>query len=200
MVHPTDDEISLKDVLLKARRFNKFLLSNSKLIAAFILVFALSGWIYTFLQKPIYKATLSFALEDDKGGGGLGGALGLASQMGLDLGSGGSAFSGNNLIALMKSRSMVEKALLNPVEINHKTISLAELYSASKGGKWASYLTGKNRLFAPKANRKTFTMEQDSMMGILSEQLIKDRLFVVLKEETNSIIEVFYGSSGNRSF
>jgi hypothetical protein len=35
--------------------------------------------------KPIYTATLSFALEDENTGGGIGG---LASQFGLDLGGG----------------------------------------------------------------------------------------------------------------
>jgi uncharacterized protein involved in exopolysaccharide biosynthesis len=69
---------------------------------------------YAFMQKPTYTASLSFALEDEKsGGGGLSGALGLASSLGIDLGgSAGGAFTGANLLELMKSRNIVEKALL----------------------------------------------------------------------------------------
>ena len=68
-------------------------------------------------------------LEDEKSGGGLGGALGLASSFGFDLGgSGGSIFSGSNLTELFKSRKMVEQTLLTPVVVNGKTISLAEMY------------------------------------------------------------------------
>ena len=45
-------------------------------------------------DKPIYKATLTFAMEEDKGGGGggLSGALGLASSFGIDLGGAGGGF------------------------------------------------------------------------------------------------------------
>lgn len=49
------------------------------------------------LKKPIYQATLSFALEDDIAiGGWLRAVLGLANQFGIDLGSGngGGAFFG----------------------------------------------------------------------------------------------------------
>ena len=36
--------------------------------------------------------------------------------------------SGSNLIELMKSRKIVEKALLNPITVNGKTQSLADYY------------------------------------------------------------------------
>jgi hypothetical protein len=32
-------------------------------------------WVILFCSKPTYTASLSFALEDEKSGGGLGGAL-----------------------------------------------------------------------------------------------------------------------------
>ncbi len=63
---------------------------------------------YAWSKKPIYKAELSFALQDEKSGGGLDSALGLASQFGIDLDGGGAGgeFSGDNLLELMKSRSI----------------------------------------------------------------------------------------------
>jgi len=81
------------------------------------------GLAFAFPQKPTYTATLTFALEDDKaGGGGLSGALGLASSLGFDLGtSAGGAFSGANLIELMQSRTLIERALLNPITYVNKT-------------------------------------------------------------------------------
>ena len=138
-----NDEISLKEVILKIREWYRFLLTKWKLILVVSAVGGAIGLGYAFSQKPIYTATLTFAMEDEKsGGGGLSGALGLASSFGIDLGGGGagSAFSGPNLMALMKSRKIVEKTLLSPVEYKGKTISLADYYiefndnSASKTG------------------------------------------------------------------
>ena len=71
-------------------------------------------------------------MEEDKGsgGGGLSGALGLASSFGIDLGGagGGAAFAASNLAELMKSRLLVEKVLLEPIIINGKTITIAEYH------------------------------------------------------------------------
>jgi uncharacterized protein involved in exopolysaccharide biosynthesis len=124
-----NDEISLKELIFKIREWYQFLLTKWKLILAVSALGGAIGLTYAFFQKPIYKADLTFAMEDEKsGGGGLSGALGLASSFGIDLGGGGAggAFSGANLMALMKSRKIVEKTLLSPVEYKGKTISLAD--------------------------------------------------------------------------
>jgi hypothetical protein len=44
--------------------------------------------------------------------------MGLASSFGFDLGgSGGGLFTSSNIIELMRSRLVVEKTLLNPVQV-----------------------------------------------------------------------------------
>ncbi len=124
-----DDEISLKELFQKIGEFYQYLLGYWKMILLAGLLGATLGLIYAFLKKPVYKAEYSFVLEDEKSSG-LGGALSLASQFGLDIGgaAGGGAFAGDNLLELMKSRSMVQQALLSPVQINGKTTSLLEYY------------------------------------------------------------------------
>lgn len=100
------DEITLKELILKAEIWIKYFLSQWKLILLIGFIGGCIGLTYASLRKPVYTATLSFALEDDKGGGGLSGALGLASSLGFDLGgSAGGAFSGTNIIELIKSGS-----------------------------------------------------------------------------------------------
>ncbi len=116
------DDISLKELIEKFRDWFAYLLSQWKIIVLAGFIGAALGLTYSFIKKPIYTATLSFALEDEKSGGGLGGALGLASSFGFDLGSsGGSIFTGSNLTELFKSRKMVEQTLLTPVVFNDKT-------------------------------------------------------------------------------
>jgi hypothetical protein len=55
---------------------------------------------------------LTFALEEGESGGGS--LSGLASQFGYNIGGGGGAFTGDNLLELMKSRRLIQDVLLTP--------------------------------------------------------------------------------------
>ncbi len=122
------DEISLKELVLKVKDWYRFLLTKWLIIVAAGIIGGSIGVGYAFFSKPEYTASLSFALEDEKqSANGFSGALGLASSLGIDLGSSaGGAFSGANLIELMKSRNIIEKALLNPIIVNGKKQSLVQ--------------------------------------------------------------------------
>ena len=154
---------------------------------------AILGFVYACITKPIYKATLSFALEDEKASSGLGSALGLASQFGIELGNGGGgAFSGDNLIELMKSRSIVERTLLKPVNINNREETLAERYIAFKKLRkdWEDKPDLKDIIYLPKADRSKFSLQQDSVLGIIQEALIKQNLLVDKVDKKLSIVTV----------
>lgn len=188
------DEISLKELIEKGKEWYSYLLSKWKIIICIGVIGACLGTVYSYVKKPTYTASLSFALEDDKaGGGGLGGALGLASSLGLDMGSGGgSIFTGANLTELFKSRSMVEKTLLSSVIIKNKTISLAEMYIQNNRwrDKWNDNPKFTTIEFLPNADRKKFTRAQDSIMGIMFENLSKGGLSVTQKDKKISIITI----------
>jgi len=187
------DEISLKELFQKGKEWWGYLLSQWKIILITVIIGASLGLFYSFSKKPIYTATLSFALEDEKGGGGLGSALGLASSFGIDLGGGGgSIFTGSNLTELFKSRSMVEKTLLSPVMVEGKTISLAEMYI--QNNKWRKGWKDKPKFagleFLPNADRKLYSRAQDSIMGRMYESLSKGGLTVAQKDKKISIISI----------
>jgi hypothetical protein len=156
------------------------------------------GLTYSFIKKPVYTATLSFALEDEKGGGGLGGALGLASSFGLDLGGGGgSIFTGSNLTELFKSRSMVEQTLLTPVSYEGKNISLAEMYIQNNGWRdsWENKPNFKNTQFLPNADRKNYSRAQDSILGVMYADLSTNGLSVGQKDKKIAIISIDVNST-----
>jgi hypothetical protein len=197
-----NDEISLKELLEKAKDWFSYLLSQWKIILLAGIVGAGLGLAYSYNKKPIYTATLSFALEDEKSGGGLGGALGLASQFGLDLGGGGgSIFTGSNLTELFKSRSMVEQTLLSPVSSIDKSISLAEMYIQNKGwrDKWDDNPKFKNIQFLPNVKRKYLSRVHDSILGVIYEDLSKNGLSVGQKDKKVAIISI-EASSTNELF
>jgi len=188
-----NDEISLKELIQKVKKWWDYLLSQWKIILIAGMVGGALGLAYSFFKKPVYTATLTFVVEDEKSGGGLGGALGLASSFGFDLGGGGgSIFAGSNLTELFKSRTMVEQTLLNPVTINGKVISLAEMYIQSNEWRanWNNSPKFKNIQFLPNGKRNYFTREHDSILGIIYKNLSKGSLSVAQKDKKIAIISM----------
>ena len=193
-----NDEISLRDLIEKGTEWYAYLLSQWKVIVLAGVIGAGLGLTYSFIKKPVYTATLSFAVEDEKSGGGLGGALGLASSLGLDLGGGGgSIFTGANLAELFKSRAMVAQTLLSPVVVDGKTISLAEMYIQNQ--EWREKWNEKPKLaaiqFLPNTKRKYFTRVHDSIMGVMYADLSKTGLTVGQKDKKIAIITIDVNST-----
>ena len=200
-----NDEISLKEIIVKIKIWITFLKSKWKSILFAGIFGGLIGLTIAFNEKPKYKAVLTFAMEDDKGsgGGGLSGALGLASSFGIDLGGGGGgAFAASNLAELMKSRLLVEKVLLEPIEINGKKISLAEYYIQINDLRksWDKKPALKGIKFLPNADPNKFTLQQDSILQQIQMSLIdpkklnilqKDKKVTFLSIEVTSEDEVF---------
>jgi hypothetical protein len=186
------DEISLKELIEKGKEWYFYLLSQWKIIVLAGVIGAVLGLTYSFMKKPTYTATLTFALENEKSGGS-GGIMSLASQFGFDLGgSGGGIFEGSNLIELFKSRTMVEQALMKPVFYKGDTISLAEMYIQQN--KWRDSWN-KNPKFAkiqfiPETKRKYFTRIHDSILGVIYSDLSTNYLNVAQKDKKISIISM----------
>ena len=127
-----EDKITIAEVLLKIIEWYQYLKSQWILIFLFGLIGAGMGVGYAFLKKPVYTATTTFVLEGGEKSGGLAGLGGLASMAGIDLGGGGGGiFEGENILALYKSRKMLEKTLLTQVIINGKPQLLVDRYIES---------------------------------------------------------------------
>ncbi len=184
------DEISLKELIQKIQDWTQYLKTQWKLIVVIATLGGIIGFVYASFQKANYIATTTFVLEEDKGGG-MSGALGLASSFGFDLGSGGGGlFSSSNIIELMKSRLVVEKTLLNPVQIAGKEISLADYYIQINKLKevWSKKPALANLSFPFHADRSKFSLEQDSILQTISAGLTKSNLTIAQKDKKVSII------------
>ncbi len=187
------DEISLKELIQKIKEWNQYLKTQWKLILGLATFGAVLGFTIASFLKPTYTATSTFVLEEDKGGG-MSGALGLASSFGLDLGggSGGGLFTNSNIIELMKSRLVVEKTLLNPVQVAGKEISLADYYIQINELKeaWAKKPALANISFPVHADRTRFSLQQDSILQTISAGLTKSNLTIAQKDKKVSIISL----------
>ncbi len=192
----TEDE-SIKDVVLTIRRWVGFLLSRWRIIVFWGMLGGALGFWYGYTQKPVYTATLRFALEDDKpNGGGLSGALGLASSLGFDLSGGGAGgvFNGANLIELLKSRGMIEKTLLMKVNMNGKPVTMVDYYLEVNGVSKNWTPEQRRELSFEDTSRSTFTRKKDSILGLIYSGLVKKSLVIGQKDKKTSIIDISFES------
>ncbi len=188
-----ENEISLKEILAIIREWYYYFLSKWKLIVICGLLGAILGLTYSFVQKPVYTAKLTFAVEEEGSGGGLGGALGLASQFGFDFGgSGGGAFEGANLLELFRSRKIIQQTLLRAIRFENREMTIAEMYILNENWreKWSNKPNLKNVLFLPANRYKKQTRVQDSILGIIYTNISEKNLSILKKDKKIDIITI----------
>ncbi len=187
-----EDEISLKELILKIQEWWKYLLSKWIIILIVGLLGGAIGLWYAILQKPVYTATTTFVLESGDGGGGsLGQYAGIAAMAGIDIGGGGGGiFQGDNIIELYKSRTMIQKTLLSEIDVNGKRQLLIDQYIDFNQLRqaWAEKPELADIQF--KRNLKPFTRIQDSIVGMMVNDINKNYLIVAKLDKKLSIINV----------
>jgi hypothetical protein len=178
-----EDQISPKDVIQKLIGIKDALKNNWKIIVLFVVLGALSGWIF---DKVNYKNTrylgfLTFNLEAGQSGGPASGIADLASAFGL--GGGGSEsgglFVGQNFIELVKSRPMIERALLTEVIIKGKKELLANYYVAKSGilnDEWEDNEKFKKIRFVKKP-RDQFSLDESMAFMAVYQKINDETLF-----------------------
>ncbi|WP_298740344.1 lipopolysaccharide biosynthesis protein [uncultured Chitinophaga sp.] len=191
--HFQEDEVTLKDLILKIQDWWKYLLSKWLTIIIVGLVGAGIGLTMSLLDKPDYKGELTFVVEDNSSSP-LSAYAGLASQFGIDLGGRGSGtgvFEGDNVIEFLKSRLMIERALLSSVTYQGKTMSLAELYidAYELRDKWKRPEL-RTLKFPVTETREGFSLVQDSVLNVIHEQIVKGKYKVEKLDKKLSFIKV----------
>jgi hypothetical protein len=91
--------------------------SNFKTVAVVVVLGACLGLAYSIFKPIRYNSEITFSVEDSKSIGGgllssLGGSLGM--DIGSLAGSGNGVLSGDNVLSLLKSRSMMAECLKTP--------------------------------------------------------------------------------------
>ena len=98
-----------------------------------MLLCGVAGIIYAFLKKPEYESRLTFALDSGGQTSSLSGAMGLASQLGINIGGGTSMFEEDNIIEIILSRRIIERVLLSESSFERKNYKLIEYYLMKTG-------------------------------------------------------------------
>jgi uncharacterized protein involved in exopolysaccharide biosynthesis len=121
-----DDEITLKEVILKISSWFRYLIGNWKIILFFTILGCGFGFYHSKNQSPVYTARCTFVMEG--GGASSTNTGGLASLIGIDLQGSPGLFQAQNIMALYQSRLMIEKTLFTEVKLQNKKVLLLDRY------------------------------------------------------------------------
>jgi hypothetical protein len=189
------DEISLKELIQKAGEVISYLKTQWWKLMFLGLLGGIGGFFYAKFSKPKYTAKLTFALAES--GDKMSGIGSIASQFGVDLMGGGSAgaFSGDNLLELMKSRLLVEKTLLTVVDSAGKPKLLVNQYIDFNKPKNPKPRKPEDPLpvyFTGNEDKKGFSLAQDSFLAKVSADLTKTNLQVAKMDKKLAIVSVSF--------
>lgn len=195
MTNTGTETIKYSELKAVIQRFLNYFISQYKIILYITLITSALGLLYGTLQPSTFKATSTFIVEDKSGKGG-GGLSGLASQFGIDVGglTGGGAglFDGDNILEIIKSRSIIEKVLLTkmeePASSKGQTIADYYIHIADLEGKFErKNINLKSLNFAGLTEGTKHTVQQDSILYILFSRINKD-ISVEKKNKKSTII------------
>jgi hypothetical protein len=183
--------IVLGDVIESIKRFFTYLRSQILLIAICAVLGVVLPLIYRAFQKPAYAASSTFILEEKSAGGG--GLAGIASQVGLDLGNlgggGSSVFTGDNILDIIKSRMIIEKVLLTPIQGNSGK-SLADLYLDFSGLGEKLPVPVSFAIVSDSAVAPVHSVYQDSVLYVIYDQIAKKNVSVDRLNKKGSIFKI----------
>ena len=190
-------EIQLKDILTKLSEYKIELWNKKGKILFISFLFFVLGILISFLFTTKYKSELTFVVEDAKGANPLISMSGIASQLGFDFGGKSSAtFSKQNIMELLKSRGVVEATLLRRGKIDGKSDLLVEHYI--KINDFQKYWV-KNKEFDGVNFNKRFTLQHDSVMSIIWNEIIESKINIEIQNKEANIITLSFTST-NENF
>jgi hypothetical protein len=185
------EEITLKELIQKFLIYGRYLFSNWVIIFAVGIIGGIIGFFYAYKSQTTYSASTTFVLEEN-GNNNVGQYAGLASMVGLDLGSGGGGlFQGDNIMELYKSRMMLQSTLLSTVKYNGTEHLLVDAYIELNKLRqtWEHDSHLKNVTFNLEPGQHLSRL-QDSLLGVFVNDIDKNYLFVSKPDKKLSIIEV----------
>lgn len=155
-------------------------------------VAGVTGIINAYKQPIKYESRLSFALDEGGSSGGGGGLIGLASQFGLNIGGSNDVFGGDNIMMIIKSRRMIEQALLSTDTFNGKPQLLINYYldNIDKHQNNDDDSTKSGTRFIQGASKTSFSYQQDSILYRFYQEFESDYIIAWKPDKYLNIIEV----------
>lgn len=180
----SDNEATLKDVVISVRDYMSELKKKIFLIFSIVFLFLILGYFYSISTNDKYVATVSFIVEENSEGFNISSLSGMASQFGFDIGGGNSAssFSQKNIIELLKSRRIIESTLNQYSIISNVNSKLLDHYIEINSLIQDSSLLNFNETYI------------DSMTSIVLNEIVEEELILTHQNDDASILNLSYVS------
>ncbi len=190
--HIIDDKITLRELFIRMASWWQVFSAKWKVMVAAILAGAVLGALASMIKKPVYTAETSFVLEETNMSG-MGSMSGIASLLGVNLGSlgaGSGLFQGDNIMELYRSENMLSKTLLSPFAAEDSSYLLIDRYIDFNKleKKWADEVDFSKLNFS--LPREGFSVQQDSVVREVVKEIKKKNLLVDKPDRKLSIIKV----------
>ena len=172
----SDDEITLKDIILKIQDWFSIVWPHRKNIIIYSLAIGLLTALYTkFIAKPTYSTSYQLFFEEESGG--MSGAMRLASSFGFSLGGTGGATSSVTVQEYLTSRDNIAKAMV------------AKLDSGRLVDRYYAKALKKDKEFAEEYSSKFGTNQRytDSVLTEITIALNEEHLGASMDEETGVV-------------
>jgi hypothetical protein len=178
----------INDIIAKLK---STFIKHFKLLLLVGCVGALLGLSYSLIKHTKYNAEITFLVEENKSGGGLLSSLG--SQIGIDVssmaGGGNSVISGDNMLELLKSKSMMQECLLTPFQKDSSYLladRYADVYQLRE--KWAS--SDKVGVQVHFADVKLAPRLKDSLLSVIIKRIYKKEFSVAKPDKKLGFFKV----------
>ncbi len=178
--HETEEEIfSFRSLIKNWQESILYALSFRKWLALAAISGGLLGIGYAWIIHTTYTAKLTFVVEESKGSGGSV-ASALAGQFGFDIGglSGSNGvLAGDNVLELLKSHTLIKKALLTPYDSSNMSIAdkYAEVYHWKE--QWKSNAKVGKEIHFP-VSQKQFSRLEDSLLHTIITRIEERELSI----------------------
>ncbi len=189
---PEESEFTFRALFKKWADSLRYLLLFWKVLFVAGMIGVTIGLVTSLLTPVTYTARLSFVVEESKAGGGsLVSAL--AGQFGFDMGSvsgSNGMLSGDNVLELLKSKSLIKKALLTSFK-DSSAHSMADQYAEAYGWKekWKnSSKVGKDIQFT--VGRNDYSRLEDSLLQLIVKRISEDQLSITKPDKKLSLFEI----------
>ena len=153
-----------------------------KLVLLTIIVGSVLGLLYSIYKPVRYKAEITFSVEDSKSIGGgllssLGGSLGM--DIGSLAGSSNGVLSGDNVLSLLKSKSMMSQCLKMPYNASDSQYVIADKYADVYGlrEKWKANDKIGRLIYFGKPDKDIRL--QDSLLKIIIKRIEEKELSII---------------------
>ena len=191
-----ESKLSLKEVASLVKKYFLILWGKKWIVVAAGIIGGVTGLIYACNRKTNYTANYTFTIGGSSSA--TGGISGLSSL--LNLGGGSmDAFSGDNVLELIKSYALVEKTLLSPTVYNGDTITFieyalicdsvrAECSQNADKEKDSDVISVCDVTFPYGQERETFSRAQDSILHSKAGDLLLKNISAIRKDKKLSFM------------